>query len=52
MQSEVERKVRIVGLSTPLANSKDVAAWLGVAFPSNTFNFHPSVRPNPIEIHI
>jgi pre-mRNA-splicing helicase BRR2 len=23
-----------------------------VAFPGNTFNFHPSVRPNPIEIHI
>lgn len=52
MQNEVERKIRIVALSTPLANAKDVANWLGISFPSNTFNFHPSVRPTPLEIHI
>ncbi len=52
MQNEVERKIRIVGLSTPLANAKDVANWLGIPFPANTFNFHPSVRPTPLEIHI
>jgi pre-mRNA-splicing helicase BRR2 len=52
MQNEVERKIRIVALSTPLANAKDVANWLGISFPGNTFNFHPSVRPTPLEIHI
>ena len=52
MQNEVERKIRIVTLSTPLANAKDVSNWLGIPFPSNTFNFHPSVRPTPLEIHI
>ena len=52
MQNEVERKIRIVALATPLANAKDVANWLGISFPSNTFNFHPSVRPTPLEIHI
>lgn len=52
MQNEVQRKIRIVALSTPLANAKDVSNWLGISFPSNTFNFHPSVRPNPLEIHI
>jgi pre-mRNA-splicing helicase BRR2 len=35
-----------------LANAKDVANWLGISFPSNAFNFHPSVRPVPLEIHI
>lgn len=52
MQNEVERKIRIVALSTPIANAKDIANWLGISFPQNTFNFHPSVRPVPLEIHI
>lgn len=49
---DIKRKIRVIGLSTPLANAKDVANWLGVAFPSNSFNFHPTVRPTPLEIHI
>jgi pre-mRNA-splicing helicase BRR2 len=52
MQTELDRKVRVVALSSPLANAKDVSNWLGIAFPANTFNFHPSVRPTPMEIHI
>lgn len=52
LQNEVERKIRIVALSSPLANSKDVSNWLGIPFPTNCFNFHPSVRPVPLEIHI
>lgn len=52
MQTEIERKIRIVALATPLANAKDVSNWLGITFPGNTFNFHPSVRPTPLEIHI
>ena len=52
MQNEVERKIRILALCTPIANAKDVANWLGIPFPANVFNFHPSVRPVPLEIHI
>jgi pre-mRNA-splicing helicase BRR2 len=32
MQNEMERKIRIVALSTPLANAKDVSNWLGINF--------------------
>jgi len=30
---------------------QDVAQWLGVG-PSGLFNFHPNVRPVPLELHI
>jgi pre-mRNA-splicing helicase BRR2 len=40
----IQTKQRIVALSSPLANAKDVADWLGISFPDCTFNFHPSVR--------
>lgn len=44
--------VRIVGLSTALANAHDVAAWLGIEPPLGLFNFHSAVRPVPLEVHI
>lgn len=40
-----------MALSLPLADARDVAAWLGCATTA-TFNFHPSVRPLPLELHI
>ena len=41
--------VRIVGLSAPLANARDVGEWMGV--PSKSlFNFSPNARPIPLEI--
>lgn len=43
--------VRIVGLSTALANAHDLANWLGIDR-SGLFNFRPSVRPVPLEYHI
>ncbi|KDD72130.1 hypothetical protein H632_c3816p0, partial [Helicosporidium sp. ATCC 50920] len=43
--------LRIVGLSTALANAEDLADWLGV--PARClFNFRPGVRPVPLEAHI
>ena len=45
------RPMRFVGLSTALANAKDVADWLGVG-PIGLFNFKPSVRPVPMTAHI
>ncbi|ORX42129.1 Sec63-domain-containing protein [Piromyces finnis] len=49
--SNTDNQIRIVGLSTALANSSDLADWLGI---NNVglFNFRHSVRPVPLEIHI
>ncbi|KAI7860666.1 Sec63 Brl domain-containing protein [Circinella umbellata] len=49
--SQLERKVRIVGLSTALANAHDLADWLGID-KVGLFNFRHSVRPVPLEIYI
>ncbi len=49
--SQTDTPVRVVGLSTALANAKDLADWLGIAGPG-LFNFHPSVRPVPLKIHV
>ena len=50
---------RIIGLSTALANSVDLADWMGIETkghgPRNRrglYNFRPSVRPVPTKIHI
>ncbi|KAJ2790683.1 Pre-mRNA-splicing helicase BRR2, partial [Coemansia helicoidea] len=51
MAAQLERPVRIVALSVPLSNARDVAAWIG-APAAAVFNFHPAVRPIPLEIHI
>uniref|UniRef100_A0A0K0E0R5 Helicase C-terminal domain-containing protein n=1 Tax=Strongyloides stercoralis TaxID=6248 RepID=A0A0K0E0R5_STRER len=44
-------EIRIIGLSTALANAGDVAEWLGVN-EYGLFNFRSSVRLVPITIHI
>ncbi|XP_045489788.1 putative U5 small nuclear ribonucleoprotein 200 kDa helicase [Pieris rapae] len=49
--SQIGRGIRIVALSLPLADARDVAQWLGCNT-NATFNFHPSVRPLPLELHI
>ncbi|KAJ8773139.1 hypothetical protein K2173_028316 [Erythroxylum novogranatense] len=51
ISSQTERMVRFVGLSTALANASDLADWLGVG-EVGLFNFKPSVRPVPLEVHI
>ncbi|KAK8597890.1 hypothetical protein V6N13_095285 [Hibiscus sabdariffa] len=49
--SQVEKKIRIVALSTSVANAKDLGEWIG-ATSHGLFNFPPGVRPVPLEIHI
>ena len=49
--SQTDSKLRIVALSTSLANAKDLAEWLGCAS-NGIFNFHSNVRPVPLELHI
>jgi activating signal cointegrator complex subunit 3 len=51
ISSHTERPVRVVGLSTALANARDLADWLGIK-QMGLFNFRPSVRPVPLEVHI
>ncbi|XP_060529591.1 activating signal cointegrator 1 complex subunit 3 isoform X2 [Cylas formicarius] len=43
--------VRIVGLSTAMANPGDLACWLGCDR-RGLFNFSSAVRPVPLEIHL
>ena len=49
--AQTGRAVRIVGLSTALANAVDLSDWLGIPR-DGLFNFKPSVRPVPLEVHL
>jgi activating signal cointegrator complex subunit 3 len=51
ISSQTARPIRFVGLSTALANSRDLADWLGIK-EIGVYNFRPSVRPIPMTIHI
>ncbi|KAL1514923.1 hypothetical protein AB1Y20_004002 [Prymnesium parvum] len=51
ISTHTQQPVRIVGLSTAMANAHDLADWLGIPQES-LFNFKPSVRPVPLEVHI
>ncbi|KAJ8971261.1 hypothetical protein NQ317_011620, partial [Molorchus minor] len=51
MSSQIEKPIRIVALSASIMDYKDVAQWLGCNA-NATFNFHPSVRPVPLELHV
>ncbi|CAH0553226.1 unnamed protein product [Brassicogethes aeneus] len=51
ISSQIEKPIRILALSSSLTDYRDVAQWLGCN--SNaTFNFQPTVRPIPLELHI
>ncbi|KAI8820753.1 Sec63 Brl domain-containing protein [Fimicolochytrium jonesii] len=51
ISSRTQKNIRIVGLSTALANANDLADWLGIK-DVGLFNFRHSVRPVPLEIYI
>ena len=51
ISSHTNNAVRIIGLSTALANAGDLGAWLGIGS-GGLFNFHPAVRPVQLEVHI
>jgi Superfamily II helicase len=51
--------IRIVGLSTAISNASDLADWIGIDTSKKScngvvglYNFRPSVRPIPMEVHI
>lgn len=43
---------RIVAMSNSIANARDVGEWLGASASDSIFNFHPNVRPQPLEIRV
>lgn len=51
VSAQTQNETRMVALTVPLANARDVGEWLG-APSSNVFNFAPSARPVPMEVHL
>lgn len=51
-RSDSPNKVRLLGMSTAVANAGDLANWLGVKSNLGLFNFPSSVRPVPLEMYI
>ena len=45
------KRLRLLGLAASVANARDVGEWMGCSS-SSIFNFHPNVRPLPLEIRI
>ncbi|WEW58444.1 Pre-mRNA-splicing helicase BRR2 [Emydomyces testavorans] len=48
---QTEKELRVVGLSVPLSNSRDLGEWLG-AKKHTIYNFSPHARPVPLELHL
>ncbi|XP_049885974.1 activating signal cointegrator 1 complex subunit 3 isoform X2 [Pectinophora gossypiella] len=51
IQSHTSRSLRIVGMSTAMANARDLADWLKIK-KMGLYNFKPYVRPVPLQIHV
>lgn len=51
ISAQTGKNIRIVGLSTALANAGDLADWLNIK-QLGLFNFRHSVRPVPLKIYI
>ncbi|OWB77554.1 hypothetical protein B5S32_g1724 [[Candida] boidinii] len=51
ISAQIESAIRIVMLSTCLANGKDIADWMGIS-KNNIFNFSPNEREFPLEVRI
>ena len=47
----LENGMRIVGLSVPLSNARDIGEWIG-ANKHTIYNFSPHARPVPLELHL
>jgi pre-mRNA-splicing helicase BRR2 len=48
---QTENDMRIIGLSVPLSNARDIGEWIG-ANKHTIYNFSPHARPVPLELHI
>ncbi|CAI5719859.1 unnamed protein product [Peronospora effusa] len=45
-------RMRILAMSNSIANARDVGEWLGASASEGIYNFHPNVRPQPLEIRV
>lgn len=51
--SQLAKPIRIVGLASSVANAHNLGDWIGASTKAHSlFNFHPSVRPVPLEVNI
>jgi antiviral helicase SLH1 len=50
ISTHTKQPVRLLGMSTAVANAGDMAGWLGVK--EGLFNFPQSIRPVPLEMYI
>ncbi|BCR90755.1 ATP-dependent RNA helicase BRR2 [Aspergillus chevalieri] len=48
---QIENGMRLIGLSVPLSNARDIGEWIG-ASKHTIYNFSPHARPVPLELHI
>ena len=48
---QIENGMRLIGLSVPLSNARDIGEWIG-ANKHTIYNFSPHARPVPLELHI
>jgi len=51
IRSQTQLPMRIVGLSVPLSNARDIGEWID-AKKHTIYNFSPHVRSVPLELHI
>ncbi|KAI9745256.1 MAG: DEIH-box ATPase [Claussenomyces sp. TS43310] len=51
IRSQTQLPLRIIGLSVPLSNARDIGEWID-AKKHTIYNFSPHVRPVPLELHI
>jgi pre-mRNA-splicing helicase BRR2 len=51
ISSQKNNLIRIIGLSSSVANGKDLAEWIG-ASSNHTYLFHPETRPVPLDIQL
>ena len=49
VEQEKGQMFRIIGLAASIADYQETAGWISSP-PHNTYNFHPSVRQNSVEI--
>ncbi|KIW04152.1 uncharacterized protein PV09_04959 [Verruconis gallopava] len=52
MSLQLESSLRIIGLAVSLSNARDLGEWLGISSKKNIFNFAPSVRAVPLQLHL
>lgn len=51
ISEQTDNEIRIVAMGVSVSNARDIGEWIG-ATNHSIYNFSPSVKPVPLEIHI